>query len=96
MHRLQNAKAGHEARPSNLSTDRASDFGQRDLRHRTALAHDFGLSPLWFALSTVLVWAAPAQVILIAVIGAAQTSTVDSANHNGLKPKSWASAPMPI
>jgi predicted branched-subunit amino acid permease len=35
-----------------------------------ALAHDFGLSPLWFALSTLLVWAAPAQVILIAVIGA--------------------------
>jgi len=33
-----------------------------------ALAHDFGFSPWWLALSTVLVWAAPAQVILITAI----------------------------
>src|SRR5215471_2434294 len=32
-----------------------------------ALAHGFGLTAWWLALSTVLVWAAPAQVILIAV-----------------------------
>ena len=30
-----------------------------------ALTHDFGLSSWWLAISTVLVWAAPAQVILI-------------------------------
>lgn len=35
-----------------------------------ALAHDFGFSSLWLALSTVLVWAAPAQVILISALGA--------------------------
>ena len=35
-----------------------------------ALAHDFGLASWWLALSTVLVWAAPAQVILISALGA--------------------------
>jgi AzlC protein len=34
-----------------------------------ALTHDFGLSSWWFALSTLLVWAAPAQVILISAFG---------------------------
>jgi predicted branched-subunit amino acid permease len=34
-----------------------------------ALAHDFGLSAWWLALSTLLVWAAPAQVILISGLG---------------------------
>ena len=34
-----------------------------------ALAHDFGFSSWWLALSTVLVWAAPAQVILISALG---------------------------
>ncbi len=34
-----------------------------------ALAHDFGFSAWWLALSTVLVWAAPAQVILISALG---------------------------
>ncbi len=34
-----------------------------------ALAHDFGLSVTWLTLSTALVWAAPAQVILISGIG---------------------------
>ena len=34
-----------------------------------ALAHGFGLSMLWLALSTVLVWAGPAQVILISALG---------------------------
>ena len=34
-----------------------------------ALAHDFGFSSWWLALSTVLVWAAPAQVILISSLG---------------------------
>jgi predicted branched-subunit amino acid permease len=34
-----------------------------------ALAHDFGLSALWLTLSTLLVWAAPAQVILVSALG---------------------------
>jgi len=34
-----------------------------------ALAHDFGLSAWWLTASTVFVWAAPAQVILISGIG---------------------------
>lgn len=34
-----------------------------------ALAHDFGFSPVWLALSTALIWAAPAQVILISALG---------------------------
>ena len=33
-----------------------------------ALTHDFGLSSWWLAISTVLVWAAPAQVILITTL----------------------------
>jgi predicted branched-subunit amino acid permease len=35
-----------------------------------AIAHDFGFSSGWLALSTVLVWAGPAQVILVSAIGA--------------------------
>jgi predicted branched-subunit amino acid permease len=34
-----------------------------------ALAHGFGFSPWWLTLSTVLVWAGPAQVILVSGIG---------------------------
>jgi len=34
-----------------------------------ALAHDYGFSVLWVTLSTVLVWAAPGQVILISALG---------------------------
>jgi predicted branched-subunit amino acid permease len=35
-----------------------------------ALAHGLGFSLLWVVLSTVLIWAAPAQVILISALGA--------------------------
>jgi predicted branched-subunit amino acid permease len=35
-----------------------------------ALGHDFGFSLPWVLLSTILVWAAPAQVILISTLGA--------------------------
>src|SRR5205807_10058588 len=35
-----------------------------------ALAHDFGLSLWWMIASTVLVWAGPAQVILVSALGA--------------------------
>jgi predicted branched-subunit amino acid permease len=34
-----------------------------------ALAHGFSLSAAWLALSTVLVWAGPAQVIMISALG---------------------------
>jgi predicted branched-subunit amino acid permease len=34
-----------------------------------ALAHGFGMGSWWLALSTMLVWAAPAQVILISSLG---------------------------
>ncbi len=38
-----------------------------------ALAHDYGFSPWWALLSTLLVWAGPAQVILISALGAGAT-----------------------
>ncbi|MFA6268004.1 MAG: AzlC family ABC transporter permease [Pseudolabrys sp.] len=38
-----------------------------------ALAHDFGLSAWWLTASTLFVWAAPAQVILISGIGTGAT-----------------------
>jgi predicted branched-subunit amino acid permease len=34
-----------------------------------ALAHDYGFASWWLALSSILVWAAPAQVILISSLG---------------------------
>jgi predicted branched-subunit amino acid permease len=34
-----------------------------------ALAHDYGFSFAWLALATALVWAGPAQVILISALG---------------------------
>ena len=38
-----------------------------------ALAHDYGFSLGWVLLSTVLVWAGPAQVIIISALGAGAT-----------------------
>lgn len=38
-----------------------------------ALAHDLGFGLAWVALSTVLVWAGPAQVILISTLGTGST-----------------------
>jgi len=38
-----------------------------------ALAHDYGFSVGWVLLSTVLVWAGPAQVILLSALGAGAT-----------------------
>jgi predicted branched-subunit amino acid permease len=35
-----------------------------------ALAHDFGFSAGWLTVSTIVVWAAPAQVILVSTLGA--------------------------
>jgi predicted branched-subunit amino acid permease len=39
-----------------------------------AFAHDLGFSTVWLSLSTMLVWAAPAQVIVIASLAAGATS----------------------
>jgi predicted branched-subunit amino acid permease len=41
-----------------------------------ALAHEFGFAWWWMALSTLLVWAAPAQVILISTLGTASAVEV--------------------
>jgi predicted branched-subunit amino acid permease len=38
-----------------------------------ALAHEYGFSLAWVLLSTVLIWAAPAQVILLSALGAGAT-----------------------
>ena len=38
-----------------------------------ALAHDFGFSPWWLAASTIVVWAAPAQVILLSTLANGST-----------------------
>jgi predicted branched-subunit amino acid permease len=35
-----------------------------------ALAHDFGFSVWWVAATTILIWAGPAQVIMISALGA--------------------------
>jgi predicted branched-subunit amino acid permease len=36
-----------------------------------ALAHEFGFTPGWMVLCTLLIWAAPAQVIVISTLGTA-------------------------
>jgi predicted branched-subunit amino acid permease len=41
-----------------------------------ALAHEFGFSLTWMIMSTLLVWAAPAQVILISTLGSATLAEV--------------------
>ena len=38
-----------------------------------ALAHDYGFSLGWALLSTLLVWAGPAQVILVSALGSGAT-----------------------
>jgi predicted branched-subunit amino acid permease len=38
-----------------------------------ALAHDYGFSLLWVITSTVLIWAGPAQVIMISALGTGAT-----------------------
>jgi len=48
-----------------------------------ALAHDYGLSVGWAMLSTVLLWAGPAQVILLTAYGAG-TAMIETAVAVGL------------
>src|SRR5581483_4251035 len=38
-----------------------------------ALAHEYGFSVWWLLISNVLIWAAPAQVILLSALGAGAT-----------------------
>ena len=39
-----------------------------------ALAHDAGLSAIWLTMSTIVVWAGPAQVIMVSAIGGGATA----------------------
>jgi predicted branched-subunit amino acid permease len=48
-----------------------------------ALAHDFGFGIAWALLSTILIWAGPAQLILISTLGAG-TALVEVAAAVGL------------
>ena len=48
-----------------------------------AVAHDFGFSVTWALASTLLVWAGPAQVILISTLGAG-ASLIEAAIAVGL------------
>jgi predicted branched-subunit amino acid permease len=48
-----------------------------------ALAHDFGFGVVWVMLSTLLIWAGPAQVILISSLGAG-TAPIEAAVAVGL------------
>ena len=41
-----------------------------------ALAHDFGWSVGWMVACTLLIWAAPAQIILISTLGTASLAEV--------------------
>lgn len=52
-----------------------------------ALAHDYGFSSWWLALSTVLVWAAPAQVILVSSLatGAAMIEIVVAVSLSSIR-----------
>src|SRR5258708_16347836 len=50
-----------------------------------ALAHDLGFPPLWIVLSSLLIWAAPAQLILISALGAG-APPLDVAPPVGLSP----------
>ena len=63
-----------------------------------ALAHDFNLSSLWLAVSTVLVWAGPAQVILISAIGtgAAPVEVALAVTMSGIRLFPMVVALMPV
>ena len=74
-------------RPSTFQFDNGRFFRRREIRDNFgvlpgvrgtyigigALAHDFGFPSWWLALSSILVWAAPAQVILISTLGTGST-----------------------
>lgn len=63
-----------------------------------ALAHDFDLSSWWLALSTVLVWAGPAQVILISALGtgAAPIEVAVAVTMSGIRLFPMVVALMPV
>lgn len=63
-----------------------------------ALAHDFHLSSAWLAVSTVLVWAGPAQVILISALGtgAAPIEVAVAVTMSGIRLFPMVVALMPV
>jgi predicted branched-subunit amino acid permease len=63
-----------------------------------ALAHDFGLSSGWLALGTVLVWAGPAQVILVSAVstGAAPIEVAIAVSLSGVRLFPMAVALLPM
>ncbi len=63
-----------------------------------ALAHDFGFSLGWLLLSTVLIWAGPAQVILISMLGsgAAPIEIALAVSLSGVRLLPMAVALLPI
>jgi predicted branched-subunit amino acid permease len=63
-----------------------------------ALAHDFDLSAWWLALSTLLVWAGPAQVILISAVGtgAAPVEVAIAVTMSGIRLFPMVVALMPL
>ncbi len=48
-----------------------------------ALCHDYGLPVVWAMLSTLLIWAGPAQVILVTALGSG-TALIEGALAFGL------------
>lgn len=63
-----------------------------------ALAHDFDLGSWWLALSTVLIWAGPAQVILISALGtgAAPIEVAVAVSMSGIRLFPMVVALMPV
>lgn len=63
-----------------------------------ALAHDFNLSSWWLAVSTMLVWAGPAQVILISALGtgAAPVEVAVAVTMSGIRLFPMVVALMPV
>src|ERR1700754_1671282 len=50
-----------------------------------ALGHDFGFSAFWMVLSTALIWAAPAQVILISALGSGAVEAAIAVTLSGVR-----------
>jgi predicted branched-subunit amino acid permease len=63
-----------------------------------ALAHDLGFSAAWLAVSTMLVWAAPAQVIVCTALagGAAPVEVAIAVSLSGIRLLPMAVALLPI
>ena len=71
------------ARPPEQRQQATTMGSSRTPDRLTAIAISIGAAPV------------PSAEIRMTCAGPAHTSTVDNASHQELKPKSWASAPMP-